>query len=271
MQRLISLSAGTSRLFRAVGVNHLKNNRLSLEKENASYATSNVIFKRCLSSKNKESKDGNNLNTHADLYKPSTTKEETHIPDELKHHHQPTDTINTGVNTFKKSGGKVWSATNPDSVHVAKLNRVNSTQFVPKTDKNGGKPHETTVYTTQGELNIADPSTTHKLQPEVTPAQLAEAAAASAFETDAPAKSAPTPEAVFAPKISSSEVYSSPSSPTANFEGAKPSSTQSESVKYEASNRPRVFGGQDTSAATKKHPKGNPFNSNEIEKPSQKK
>ncbi len=158
------------------------------------------------------------------------------------------------------------SPQDPDAIHVAPLGRVNATTFVPSTKGDGGKAHETTVYTTtKGRVNIADPFTTHTLQPEASPAQLAEAAAASAFEVFAPnTPSKPTStaatEPVFSPKISSTDTYSTTTSPTKDFDSAVPSSSHQESIKYEASNKPRVFGGQDTSADTKNHPKRNPFN-----------
>ena len=160
------------------------------------------------------------------------------------------------------------SPQNSEGIHVAPLGRVNATTFVPSSKEEGGKAHETTVYTTtKGRVNIADPFKTHTLQPEASPAQLAEAAAASAFEPFAPdttsTSKSPAAEAVFAPKISSTDTYSTTTSPTKDFDTTVSSSSSpshQESIKYEASNKPRVFGGQDTSADTKNHPKRNPFN-----------
>jgi hypothetical protein len=157
-------------------------------------------------------------------------------------------------------------------VHIAPLGQVQSTTFVPKATEGGPASHETTVYTAKGKLNIADPFKTHKLEAEPTSGQLAEAAAASAFETfapDEPSKSASAKEPVFAPKISSKNVYSATSSPTAHFDTAVPKPSQQESVKYETARRPIVFGGQDTSSETKKQPKNNPFDLKEQNKPRQ--
>ena len=154
-------------------------------------------------------------------------------------------------------------------MHIAPLGQVQSTEFVPKATEGGPASHETTVYTTKGKLNIADPFKTHKLEAEPTPGQLAEAAAASAFETEEPPQSASTKEAAFAPKISSKGVYSSASSPTSNFDTAAPKPSQQESIKYEAARRPIVFGGQNTSGETKKQPKSNPFDVKEQNKPRQ--
>ena len=150
-----------------------------------------------------------------------------------------------------------------DSIHVAPLAGAASTQFVPSS--NGSSGHETTVHSTKGKVNIADPFTTHKLQPQVSTAQLAEAAAASAFEPfapDTPLAASPVVDATFAPKISSNETYSSTTSPTAHFDSATPV-PHGEPKRYETASRSQVFGGQDTTAATKKHPKENPFNTKE--------
>jgi len=235
MQRLVYLCTGTSRLFQVVGANHLKNSKLLFEKQNSIIIINNLTFKRSLTTKTKESKNAKNIDTHSDLYKPSTAKEETHVPDDLKGHHQPPETIVTSAKTT--GGGKVWSAHDPDGVHIA-LGRAKEATFIPTSTEKGTTDHETTVYTTQGELNIADPFKTHTLQPEATTAQLAEAAAASAFET-------------FAPDTPST------------------SSSQQNPVGYETTKEPKVFGGQDTSADTKRHPKENPFDLNKQVKPRQ--
>jgi hypothetical protein len=165
------------------------------------------------------------------------------------------------------------SAQNPDGIHVAPLGRISATTFVPSSKADDTKVHEPTIYTThKGAVNFADPIGTHVLKPETSPAQLAEAAAASAFEPFAPdtsSKPTSSTEAVFAPKISSTDTYSSTSSPTSNFDTAVPS--QQETIKYEASHKPKVFGGQDTSADSKNHPKRNPFNLQEKIIPRQEK
>lgn len=96
--------AGTSRFFRVIGANYLENNKLLYEKQNSLYNINNLIFNRCLTTKNKDSK---NIDVHADLYKPSTAKEETHVADELKGHQSP-ETFNTAVKPTKLGGGKVW-------------------------------------------------------------------------------------------------------------------------------------------------------------------
>ena len=159
------------------------------------------------------------------------------------------------------------STQNPADLHIAPLNEAHSAVSGAAINDNKHATHERTVYSTGGTVNIADPFKTHPLQPQTTPGQLAEAAAASAFEPfapDTPSASTPIAEPVFAPKISSKDVHSPISSPTAHFEVTVPTSSSSqEPVKYEMSNKPKVFGGQDTSADARKHPKENPFNLNE--------
>lgn len=244
-------------------------------------------IKRILSTNSHDQK--NDLGIDTKSYKPSTAKTETHVPDDLKGG-QPIETIDKLPRTTATltGGGKVWyvsnstrylfsklskyllrSVQNPGSVHVAPLGAA-ATTFVPTAQVDGQTTHETTVHTTQGELNIADPFKTHVLQPEVTPAQLAEAAAASAFEPFAPDTPLTTPsppvDTVFAPKISSTELYSAASSPTAHYENVTPSSTTTDTTQYETATKSTVFGGQDTSASTKKHPKYDPFDAKSAEK-----
>lgn len=157
------------------------------------------------------------------------------------------------------------STQSPSNLHIAPLNEARSAASAPF-DNDKQAAHETTVYSTKGKLNIADPFKTHPLQPEPSPAQLAEAAAASAFQPfapDTPLDSAPANEPVFAPKISSKDIHSTATSPTAHFEATVSASTTQEPVKYEMASKPKVFGGQDTSADARKHPKENPFNTKE--------
>jgi len=173
----------------------------------------------------------------------SNNKKETAVPDDLKGG-QSKETLNADL----KSGvGQVWSAQNLGSIHVAPLGTVGATTFVSTPHGDDKTIHETTVHTTQGELSFADPSRTHTLRPESTPGQFAEAAAASPSTTDT----------VFAPKISSNEVHSSASSPTAQFENV--ASLNPDTTKYETTTKSKVFGGQDTTASTKKHPQEDPF------------
>jgi len=238
MQRLTYLYIGTSRFFRVVNTSNVKNCKLVFEKENSFYDKNNFIFNRCLSTKNNDSKGDNGPDVHAKLYKPSTATEKTHVPDDLKGG-QPPETFDTNASAAAIGDGKVWSAQNLGSVHVAPLGRVAATTFTPTPTENDQKVHEATVYTTQGEVNVANPFKTRPLQPEVTPGQLAEAAAASAFEPfapDTPLASTPAAEAVFAPKISSSDVYSTASSPTAHFDTVVPPTNQ-EAVKYETAKK----------------------------------
>jgi hypothetical protein len=144
---------------------------------------------------------------------------------------------------------------------------VAATIFVPSLAADGKTKHETTVHTTQGELNFADPLTTHTFKGEPTPGQLAEAAAASAFGTftsDTPLTASSTTDTIFAPKISSTDVYSTASSPTGQYENAASSSTQ-DTTQYESTIQSKVFGGQDTSSSsTKKHPKEDLFNTDKT-------
>ncbi|CAF3502685.1 unnamed protein product [Rotaria sp. Silwood1] len=261
MQRLIYFRNGTSRLYRVVNLYHSNNNPSTFSNINI------LLLKRCLSNTNKNEKD---INVNTDLFKPSTAKEETHIPDDLRGGQSP-ETIDTLPKTTPTltGSGKVWSVQNAGSVHVAPLGAA-ATTFVPRSTEGGQTVHETTVHTKQGELNIADPLRTHVLQPEVTPAQLAEAAAASAFEPFAPntpLTSSSTTDTVFAPKISSTELYSNASSPTAQFTSSIPPVTPDTTI-YETTNQSKVFGGQDTSASTKKHPKEDPFDTKKIDKTS---
>jgi len=146
---------------------------------------------------------------------------------------------------------------------------MQSTKFVSEATEGELDAHETKVYTAQGKLNTAG---SFKTLAEATPVELAEAAAASAFEPFAPdtsSKSASTTEAVFAPKISSKDVYSTTLSPTSNFDTAVPTSSQQDPVKYETARKQKVFGGQDTSADSKKRSKDNPFDLKEQNKPRQ--
>ena len=156
------------------------------------------------------------------------------------------------------------SAQNPDEIHIAPLGRVQATTFTASTNDQNPAVRETTVYTTQGKLNIADPFTTHTLKADATSQQLAEAEAASAFNT-ATSPTTPAAETVFAPKISSTEKYST----AADFNSPVSESASHDTVKYETAAKGKVFGGQDTTADTKKHPKENPFNLKEKINPRQ--
>ena len=101
LHEIFYIIARTSRLFRVAGVNFLENSKALFEKENLIYNTNHLIIKRCLATKD--------INTHPDLYKPSTAKQETHVPDDLKGG-QPADTINTAVHSAGAGAGdgKVW-------------------------------------------------------------------------------------------------------------------------------------------------------------------
>ena len=98
------------------------------------------------------------------------------------------------------------SVQNPGSVHIAPL----------------GATATTAVNTNQGSVD--------SVQTEPTPIELAEAAAASAFETsptEQPASNSP----VFAPKVASAQVHSATTSPTDRF-GA----TQSKEIPIQREN-----------------------------------
>ncbi|CAF0922246.1 unnamed protein product [Adineta ricciae] len=266
MQRFSSLAGSSSQFIRTIVVNHSKNDHSLLEHGVKLYNVNNGIFQRCLATRNQNS---NKFDPHADLYKPSTAKQETHVPDGLKHHHQPPETINTTFNTTAVGGGKVWSNQSPDRVHVADK----GTTFVPKNKNDVPHIQDKTVYATQGEVNITDSFQIHQLQSDITSAKLAEAEAASAFETFEPGTplSSTSPSVVesnFTPKISSAEVYSTISSPTAQFESTG-SPAPHESSKYETATKGKVFGGQDTSADSMKHPKEDPFKTGNKNKPRQ--
>ena len=97
--------AGTARLFRVVGINHWKNSHLFFDTLNVRSNINIFTFERYLATKSGNSK---NVDAHPDLYKPSTTKRQTHVPDDLKNHHQPMDTINTNTSSPLAGGGKVW-------------------------------------------------------------------------------------------------------------------------------------------------------------------
>lgn len=95
----------------------------------------------------------------------------------------------------------------------------------------------------------------------MTASQLAEAAAASAFEPfapDTPLNTSSTSDPIFAPKISSTDLYSTSTSPTAHFESVIPNATQ-ENVSFETLQQGKVFGGQDTSTSDRKQPKMDSF------------
>lgn len=259
MQRLIYIRSGTPSLNRVVDICQ----------QTISTKIKDSIIRRCLST-NSSKNNENDLGIDTKSYKPSTAKTETHIPDDLKGG-QRIETIGTAPASTATltGGGKVWSVQNPDSVHIAPLGAATAT-FVSTPHGDGIRMHETTVHTAQGELNFGNPFTTHTLQPEATPGQLAEAAAASAFETFAPDTPLETPiatDTVFAPKISSTDLYSTASSPTGQFENATGASTI-DSIKYETSTKSQVFGGQDTSAGSKKHPQADAFASKKTDEKS---
>jgi hypothetical protein len=146
------------------------------------------------------------------------------------------------------------------SIHVAPLNRSVSPQSTAKAFENSVKLHEPTVHSARGHVKAGGSMKIEAAPPVVTPAQSAEAAAASAFEPLSP--NTPMPDVIFAPKISSVDTYSSASSPTAHFDSPVPGTPQ-ETKMYETSARGKVFGGQDTSASSKKRPNENPFNMHE--------
>ncbi len=87
-----------------MGVRHLQNSKIFLEKPNLKNLLS---IQRCLSTKNNNSKNKKNLDVHADLYKPSTGKEEQHVPDDLKGG-QPPETFDINPMGPTSAGGKVW-------------------------------------------------------------------------------------------------------------------------------------------------------------------
>ena len=106
------------------------------------------------------------------------------------------------------------SVQNPGSVHVAPLSAARTT-YVPTSSEDKIPIHQTTVHTEQGQ------SSTTASQPQPTPGELAEAAAASAFEPFEPGTPLTTPgtsDTVFAPKIASTDIHSSTSSPTAHYQ-----------------------------------------------------
>jgi hypothetical protein len=254
---------GTSRLYRVVDICHSTTNQSSF------LNTNTLTLKRYLSNISSNNKDKNDLGINTNLYKPSTNAKETHVSDKLKGG-QPTETIDTAPKSTPTltGSGNVWSVQNPGSVHIASSRRVAET-FVPPSTVDESKINETTVHSiTHGHVNIADPFTTHTLQSEATPARLAEAAAASAFETFAPDTPLTTPtitDTVFSPKISSTDTYSEASSPTGQYEHSSASPTHDTTI-YETTSQSKVFGGQDTSASSKKHPNENAFETEKNDK-----
>ncbi len=101
---LVFILAGTSRLIQVVGINHLKYSKLLSDKSNV-FSNSNILtVKRYLATKNKNT-DG--VDTHSDLYKPSTAKKATPVSNEL-HSGQPPETFDTGTENSITAGGKVW-------------------------------------------------------------------------------------------------------------------------------------------------------------------
>ncbi|UJR14771.1 hypothetical protein I4U23_001759 [Adineta vaga] len=243
MLRLIYICSGTSSLNRAVDICQ----------QTISTKIKDSTIRRCLS--NSSHSHGNDLGIDTKVNKPSTAKTDTHVSNDLKDGQRIVNVDATQTSTATLTGsGKVWS------VHSASLG-ASKTTFVSTLHGNGQNAHETTVHTFQGELNFADPFLTHTLQPEITSARLAEAEAASAFETfapDTPLVTSTAHDTVFAPKISSTDLYSTALSPTGQFENATaPSST--DPTKYETSMKSEIFGGQDTLAASKKHPQNSPY------------
>ena len=100
------------------------------------------------------------------------------------------------------------SVQNAGSIHVAPLSAA-----------------RTTVHTGQEQSSTTSSSSTSASQTEPTPGQLAEAAAASAFEPfepGTPLSSRTDTDTVFAPKISSTDLHSSASSPTLQYQNLPP-------------------------------------------------
>jgi len=239
MQRFTSLSIQTSRLIRFAG-------QISVKGEN--YQSN-----RQVATTNHSSEQERLAHIQSKLYKPSTATEQTHVPDDL-HGGQPLETIETAAKDPLARKAKIWSNQAPDSIHVAPMNSSVS------------RPISTPSTQTNPSNEFVDPMD----KPAVTPAQLAEAAAASAFEPfppNTPLASSPATDARFAPKIASVDTYSNTSSPTAHFDtvvkGETNSAAAQDALHYETSKRGKVYGGQDTSADSKKHPKENPFNTHE--------
>lgn len=96
--------ARTSRLFQVDGVHHWKNSNLFFDEFNIRSNGNIRTFERCLATKSANPKD---VDTHPDLYKPSTAKKQTHVPDDLKGG-QAADTIETGSKSSPTTGAKVW-------------------------------------------------------------------------------------------------------------------------------------------------------------------
>ena len=92
--------AGTARLVQVVGGNQLRNSKSLFEKSNTNF----LNFKRCLATGKKNPTE---IDTHPDLYKPSTAKKETHVPDDL-HSGQAPETFMTSKQSPLTAGGKVW-------------------------------------------------------------------------------------------------------------------------------------------------------------------
>lgn len=102
--QFVLCSAGASRLLQVSGIHHGKNSHVLFNELNSRSNGNLRTFERCLATKSANQK---NADSHSDLYKPSTAKEGTHVPDDLKGG-QPADTIETGSKSSSTAGGKVW-------------------------------------------------------------------------------------------------------------------------------------------------------------------
>ena len=119
MQRLISLRSKNAIISNSIslettlaGTARLSRVAVFQPSEGSSAVGGRVNFlpiQRYLSNKSSTDKGDHGVDAHAKLYKPSTEKEETHVPDALKGGQDP-GTFATATKTTPTltGGGKVW-------------------------------------------------------------------------------------------------------------------------------------------------------------------
>ncbi|CAF2781834.1 unnamed protein product [Rotaria sp. Silwood2] len=263
-------SGGKSRLFRVIPIS----DKLLFLKENSFNNVNNLIYKRCLTTGKSSPKTINEANVHKNIYQTPIVQQQIPTSDDHKNKQSSEPTTNSTTIT---NDDNIWSRQPSRDIHVSPLNVNTSTGLISTSTKDGKNSHETKVHTTQGELNITDRFKTFISQSDITSAQLAKAAAVSAFEQVAPntplTSSTRTTEASFAPKISSTNTYSKSSSIAADLHSSISLPSQNTKIKYETINQSKVSGGQDTFGQTINHPredlfyikgKNNTSDSNEI-------
>lgn len=125
---------------------------------------------------------------------------------------------------------------NSSGINNLSLDRTNSSTYTPE----GKNLQQTKVFMAQGQLNIPGPIKKPNKNSSVTAAQLAESAAVSAFEKFKP-NTPLTTDTNFAPKISSTDIYSKHSAVATDFDSNVSSGLPTNKLKYETTNLPKYL------------------------------